>query len=81
MKQRQGRPLFLCCESLCKGKVHSISLQVDSGADRCIISRSEANRLDLKIRRFNRKQFIIGVEGKKYCMQRFCSIEIENLGQ
>ena len=77
MKQRQGRPLFLCCESLCKGKAHSISLQVDSGADRCIISRSEAIRLDLKIRRFNRKQFIIGVEGKNIACSDFVVLKLK----
>ena len=73
LKQRQGRPLFLNCKA---GKAKDILLEVDSGADRCIVTRGEVKRLGLRLRKFRRPQGMLGVGGDKMFCEDFCILSL-----
>ena len=77
VSQGVGQPLYLCGEVESSGKRHKIDFELDTGADRSIISRFEAERLGVKIREFNRSKPIIGVGGKRIQCRFFCIIRLE----
>ena len=53
LNQGSGRPLFLAGEVRAGGVMRRLTMEIDSGADRSILSLSEVKRLNLKLREFN----------------------------
>merc|ERR1712074_109780 len=58
-------------------KMSPVSLEVDTGADRSILSRSEARRLKVKIRNFSCQKTITGVNGSKIDCRHFCILRLK----
>ena len=74
--QRQGKPLFLNCNCEVKGKHNPIQFELDGGADRTIITRNDASRLNAKIRHFKHSQSIVGVEGRRIECKEYVILKI-----
>lgn len=73
MHQGGATPLYVL------GRVgkEEVFLEVDSGADRSIISRSDALRLGVRVRKFNGSKDILGVGGKKIPCREFAILNIQ----
>ena len=61
LSQGPGTPLFMRGEVLVKGIKKELDMEVDSGADRCVLMLSEAQRLGVKIRSFKRPKGVAGL--------------------
>ena len=59
LQQGEGRPLFIEGRVRIKNGVDQIFMEVDTGSDRCIISRSEVNRL--RVEKFMEEK---GIQGR-----------------
>ena len=61
LSQGPGTPLFMRGEVNVKGVKKELDMEVDSGADRCVLMLSEAQRLGVKIRAFKKPKGVAGL--------------------
>ena len=77
LSQGKGVPMFLRCDSVIKNKTISFDLEIDSGADRCIMSKMEALRLGVKFRPFKSPKAVSGLGAESLICKHFCIINVK----
>ena len=77
LSQGKGVPMFLRCESIVKDKSIGIDLEIDSGADRCVITKKEALRLGVKFQPFKSPKAISGLGAESVICKHFCILRIK----
>ena len=77
LSQGKGVPMFLRCDSVIKNKAINFDLEIDSGADRCIMSKMEALRLGVKFRPFKSPKAVSGLGAESMICKHFCIINVK----
>ena len=54
------------------GREHKVPFEIDTGSDRCIISKGEAMRLGVEPKHFLKPKSIVGVGGEQIDCGSYC---------
>ena len=74
LDQGRGSPVYLSAWSNLGGKSSELVFEIDSGADRSIVTMSEVERLGLKLRRFRKPKMVVGVGGQKINCENYAIV-------